>query len=133
MAQSLLSRLNLSKERLTELQSGLFLKGEGARDASLSAIYGLGASTLTRAAELSDRVPLVQGSSEGLRQKAEALQDAGKAVQRPPIDEYDQLNVQQVNDALEGLSEYELEKVRRYEESNKNRVTVLREVERLLG
>lgn len=133
MAQSLLSRLNLSKERISELQNGLFLKGEGARDASLSAIYGLGASTLTRAAELSDRVPLVQGSSEGLRQKAEALQDAGKAVQRPPIDEYDQLNVQQVNDALEGLSEYELEKVRRYEESNKNRVTVLREVERLLG
>ncbi len=133
MAQSLLSRLNLSKERLTELQNGLFLKGEGARDASLSAIYGLGASTLTTAADLSERVPLVQGSSEGLRQKAEALQDAGKAVQRPPINEYDELNVQQVNQALEGLSEYELEKVRRYEESNKNRVTVLREVERLLG
>lgn len=155
MAQSILSRFNLSKERLEDFQTELLHKGEdvcgqGARlrneleqrstkvagrlrDASLTKIYDLGAATLSRAAEWSDRVPVVSEGAGELRERAEALQTAREDVKRPPIDDYDDLNVKQVAEALDGLSVYELEKVRRYEEANKDRVTVLRDVERRVG
>lgn len=140
MTQSLFSKLNLSKERLQDLQKDLEARRDNLearsnkavgrlRDASLTTIYEFGANTLDRAAELSDRVPVVRGGAEGLRKRAESLKDAGEAVQKPPIEDYDELNVKQVADALDGLSAYELEKVRRYEEAHKNRVTVLRDVE----
>ena len=144
MPQSLLSKLNLSKERLEELQRGLATKrveleqrssttAGRLRDASLTTIYEFGANTLDRAAELSEGVPVVRSGVEGLRKSAESLKEASVAVQRPPIEGYDELNVKEVGQALEGLSAYELEKVRRYEEANKNRVTLLRDLESRLG
>lgn len=146
MAQSILSRFNLhiSKQRIQDVQEDLSEKRQKLeqqstkvtgrlRDASLTTIYGLGATTLSRAAELSDKVPVVRSGATGLRQKAENLQQAGDAVQRPPIADYDELNVKQVAEALEGLSVYDLEKVKRYEKANKDRVTVMREVDRLVN
>ncbi len=50
----------------------------------------------------------------------------------PPINDYDELNVKQVNEALQELDAYSLLKVQEYEEAHKNRVTVLREIERLM-
>ncbi len=145
MAQSILSNLNinLSKQRLEEVQQSLADKREQLkqqstkvtgrlRDASLTTIYGLGATTLSRAAEVSTKVPVVRSGAEGLREKSAQLQQAGDAVQRPPIANYDELNVKQVGEALEGLSVYDLEKVKRYEKANKDRVTVLRQVDRLV-
>lgn len=45
-----------------------------------------------------------------------------------PIEDYDELNVNQVSEKLDGLSSEELEQVRAYEEDTKNRETVLRDI-----
>ncbi|MFU8805935.1 MAG: hypothetical protein ACNA8W_19135 [Bradymonadaceae bacterium] len=139
----LLSRWNVSRERLTELQNNLVHKGQELenkstvvtgrwRDASLTTIYELGATTLSTAAQWTDKVPGLRTGAKSLRERAEALHVAGASVQQPPIANYDELNVRQIGEALEGLSAYELDKVRRYEEAHKNRVTILRGVERRL-
>ncbi len=155
MAQSILSRFNGARERLETFQDDLVHRRDdvcdrGAelrrqieqrsttaagrlRDASLTTIYEFGASTLSTAAELTGKVPVVGSGAEGLRERAEALQSASRDVQRPPIDDYDDLNVRQVSEALDGLTVYELAKVREYEEANKDRVTVLRDVKRRIG
>ena len=140
MAQSTLSKLNLSKQRLNQLQESLQEKGEEVRqesarlrDVSLTRLYEAGANTLSKAAQWLDKLPGAQDGAEQLREAAQASEQAGAAVQRPPIADYDELNVRQVEDALEGLSAYELEKVRRYEEANKDRVTVYRAIDRQLG
>ena len=144
MTDSLLSRIDLNKKRLEELQDDLVAKGEEVRqkgerwsqelrDKSLVRFYDAGSTTLTSAADLLEKVPFGKEGAERLRESAKAANEASAAVERPPIDNYDELNVGQVQDALEGLSAYELEKVRTYEKANKDRVTVLREVEQLLS
>lgn len=50
-----------------------------------------------------------------------------------PITAYDQLSVPQINDRLRELTHDELRKVRKYEDSHRNRVGVLRAVERKLA
>lgn len=55
-----------------------------------------------------------------------------QALQSPSIEDYDGLNVKQVNSELESLDYYQLQKLRTYEQAHKNRVTILREVDRLL-
>lgn len=149
------TKIDQSKERLARWREDLVEKGEEVRtrsedlraqlerdssravgrlrDASLTQFFDAGASTLTTAAELLEKVPFAHKEADQLRERAEAVREAREAVQRPPIDDYDELNVDQVRQALDGLSAYELEKVRRYEAANKDRVTVLREVERRLG
>jgi Skp family chaperone for outer membrane proteins len=49
---------------------------------------------------------------------------------RFPIEGYDELTVEEVSDRLEGLSTEELQMVRDYEELNKNRDTLLAELDR---
>lgn len=51
---------------------------------------------------------------------------------RPPIADYDDLNVKQVSAALEGLSRVDLLRVRGYETAHKDRVTVTRAVDKAL-
>ena len=104
-------------------------KFEEIRDLSLSRAYGLGAAALGQIAQVGQRVPLVGERVSTLKEHAAALERAGQAVFAPPIENYDDLNVKQVIEALDGLSPYELEKVRRYEGANKDRVTVLRDVD----
>ncbi len=50
-----------------------------------------------------------------------------------PIEEYDSLNVEQISQRLEELSDEELERLRRYEAANKNRSTLLRRLDDRLG
>lgn len=155
MADSILKRLKAPAKSLQELQQAVQKGGDDVvqrsaqwkkefgertsvmagtlRDASLTRIYGVGATTLERAAQWGDAVPVLGGQAAKLRESAQALEGARQDVQRPPIADYDELNVKQVNQALEGLSTYELEKVRSYEAANKDRVTVLRAVDSLLG
>ena len=120
-----------TEEVVQDLQTRSTILAGQLRDGSLSTGYEVGANTLSRAAELLEDAG-VSKRADSLRERAQNLQEAGDAVERPPIDDYDELNVHQVNDALDGLSPWELEKVRRYETANKDRVTVLREVKRLL-
>jgi ATP-dependent Clp protease ATP-binding subunit ClpA len=55
---------------------------------------------------------------------------AGLRSARFPIEGYDELTVEEVSDRLEGLSREELRAVRDYEERNKNRDTLLEELDR---
>ncbi len=155
MTQSLLSRFDVSEERIAAIQQQLQDRRDDARDHfrqwlnslevqtteiavrlqnnSLSAVYDLSASTLSTTADLLDNVPVVSQSAATIRQRANALKEAKASIGAPPIDNYDDLNVGEVNDALDGLSTFALHQVRSYEAAHKDRVTVLREVERRLG
>ena len=60
--------------------------------------------------------------------RATAESVAGQA----PIEGYDEMNVDEVTSQLDGLSEAELRRVRNYEQGNKNRETVIAEIDRRL-
>lgn len=155
MLETYRTKLNLSKKRLTQLQGTLAAKGEQAgvlgaqmrkeierrstmaagraRDVSLERVYEAGASGLSTAADLLDRVVRDRPEVEQLRQRAAATENARDALYRPPIAGYDQLTVAEVGAALSGLSVYQIDKIRRYEVANKNRVTLLREIDEYLA
>jgi copper ion binding protein len=54
------------------------------------------------------------------------------AAGQPPIDGYDEMNVEEVTSRLDGLSEAELMRVRTYEQGNKNRETLITQIDRRL-
>lgn len=89
--------------------------------------------------EIESRVPAlvpVLGRLETLVRSVDSrLQDfiGSVAAVGLPIENYDELNVREVTASLAGLTNDELETVRAYEAANKNRVTVLREIDTLLG
>jgi len=58
---------------------------------------------------------------------------AESAAGQPPIGGYDEMNVEEVSSRLEGLSEAELRRVRNYEQRNKNRETLIAQIDRRLG
>ena len=72
-----------------------------------------------------------EGSKKGEQyvENTETAKDARKEA-GVPIANYDDLNVEEVEDELEGLSEGEMEKVRSYEKEHKNRKTLLEDLER---
>jgi hypothetical protein len=56
------------------------------------------------------------------------------AAGQPPIEGYDEMNVEEITEQLEGLSEAELRRVRNYEQGNKNRSTLVEAIDsRLTG
>jgi hypothetical protein len=83
-------------------------------------------------------------AQEGARVGAQATADvtriaadttratAQSAAGQPPIDGYDEMNVEEVTSRLEGLSEAELRRVRNYEQGNKNRETLIAQIDRRL-
>ncbi|MEJ7843963.1 MAG: hypothetical protein WKF95_19565 [Rubrobacter sp.] len=58
---------------------------------------------------------------------------AESAAGQPPFADYDDMNVEEVTEQLDGLSEAELRRVRNYEQGNKNRATLIAEVDRRLA
>lgn len=154
MTETIKSKVAGTRERLSErkkelVESGKRLKGElerkrdvtvgRLRDGSLERIYGVSETALRKVADVVEtagrlsRVDAIARPAERLRTRAEHLEGARDGLQKPPIADYDELNVKKVCAALESLTAYELQKVRLYEVANKNRVTVLRELDRLLG
>jgi len=153
--RSKLAKLDISKKRIAELQDTLVAKGEQAgafgaqmrkelerrsvlaagraRDVSLERIYEAGESGLSTAAELLDRVAADRPEAEKLRKGAAASAEARAALHNPPLEGYDNLTVAEVSASLDGLSVYQLDKVRRYEVARKNRVTLLREIDERIG
>ncbi len=77
------------------------------------------------------KIDAVKARTRRLASCAKGMARRRDAIAAPPIEGYDALNVKKVNASLEGLSFYDLRKVAAYEVANKNRVTVLREIERL--
>ena len=57
-------------------------------------------------------------------------ESANIASGRPPIEGYDEMNVEEISGRLDSLSVEELRLVRDYEERNKNRETVLEQLDR---
>jgi hypothetical protein len=57
---------------------------------------------------------------------------AETAAGQPPIAGYDEMNVGEITDRLDGLSEAELRRVRNYEQGNKNRETLIAQIDRRL-
>lgn len=88
---------------------------------------------------LSERTTGVLGTATGAAgtmadTTAEATRSTAEAAAgQPPIEGYDELNVEEISSRLEGLSEAELRRVRNYEQRNKNRETIIAEVDRRLG
>ena len=67
-------------------------------------------------------------------QSAQIAQESAQIVQRAasevPIEGYDELNVEEIIARLEGLSEEEVGRVREYERGNRNRATLLEQIDR---
>ena len=51
---------------------------------------------------------------------------------RPPFSDYDEMNVEEITEQLDSLSEAELRRTRNYEQGNKNRQTLIAEMDRRL-
>lgn len=76
-----------------------------------------------------------QTTRQGLRIAEEAGEQAERAVRQAdpnslPIEGYDDLNVSEVSERLNGLTVAELEKVQAYEKRNKNRETLVEQIGR---
>jgi hypothetical protein len=54
------------------------------------------------------------------------------AAGRPPFPDYDEMNVEEITEQLDSLSEAELRRTRNYEQGNKNRQTLIAEMDRRL-
>ena len=81
---------------------------ETTRNLSETATGLVGTATGTAGAMADTTVDATQSAAEA---------DAGQ----PPVEDYDELNVEEVTSRLDGLSEAELMRVRNYESRNKNR------------
>ncbi len=76
-----------------------------------------------------------RATRQGLRLAEDAAEQTERAVRqadpdRLPIENYDELNVSEVSAKLDGLTVAELRKVQAYEKRNKNRETVIEQIER---
>ncbi|MGB3632580.1 MAG: hypothetical protein WA982_00915 [Rubrobacteraceae bacterium] len=72
-------------------------------------------------------------ASESTERAATSMQVAAEGHPGVPISDYDEMNVGEVSTQLEGLSEDELSRVRDYETQNKNRRTVIEEIDRKMA
>ncbi|MGH2543187.1 MAG: hypothetical protein ACRDIB_10330, partial [Ardenticatenaceae bacterium] len=112
-------------------------------DEVMNALAGLDEMQLrtVRAYEVNhkNRVTVLRAIDEQLAQKDElhaaatSAKTMGVNGMGTPIANYDELNAQEVESALEGLDLAQLGAVRAYELSHKNRVTVLRAIDQKLG
>jgi len=93
---------------------------EGARVGSkaVSDVVGIAADTTRDTAGI---------TADATRTSAEI------AAGQPPIADYEEMNVEEITEQLDGLSEAELSRVRNYEQGNKNRGTLIAEVDRRLA
>jgi hypothetical protein len=78
-----------------------------------------------------------EGSKRGEQfvENTEAAKAARKGASAggQPIEGYDEMNVEEVKDELDDLSDGDLKKVKSYEEDHKNRKTLLEQLHRKLG
>jgi hypothetical protein len=83
-------------------------------------------------------------AQEGRRAGSQAIADvvgiaantsrdtADIAARQPPFADYDEMNVDEITEQLDGLSEAKLRRVRNYEQGNKNRGTLIAQIDRRL-
>ena len=74
----------------------------------------------------------VQTATRNVERMTDATREAMQGVMFPIVG-YDEMNVSQVTERLEGLSVEELKRVRDYEQRNKNRETVLERIDQRIN
>jgi len=137
------AKLNQGRKRLEELQDdvarraariqrGIERSQGRLRDQGLDRAYALGGTALQTVADVTGKVGLKK-TGKALEREAKELEVARESISKPPIADYDELNVKQVIAELDALSVYELDKLAAYEKAHKDRKTVAREVERRLN
>ncbi len=72
-------------------------------------------------------------AQEGVQIAQEGAQIVQRAASEVPIEGYDELSVKEIAARLDGLSGEELGRVRQYESRNKNRTTLLEQIDRKAG
>ena len=92
---------------------------EGARAVSESVAGLLGTATGAAGATASVAADATRTSAES-------------AAGRPPFSDYDEMNVEEITEQLDGLSEAKLRRTRNYEQGNKNRETLVAQIDRRL-
>ncbi len=92
---------------------------EGARIGSqtVADVVGIAAKTTRDTADI---------TADATRTAAES------AAGQPPFADYEEMNVEEITEQLDGLSEAELRRVRNYEQHNKNRETLIAQIDRRL-
>jgi polyhydroxyalkanoate synthesis regulator phasin len=139
--------VTISREKLQEVIDDAVRRGRMTRGDAEEMLGRL----LTRGREEAEELlrqaePLVSGVQNRVKDTAKAARDvadeplakADRLRRRAglpgfPISAYDQLSVPQINNRLRELSKDQLDRVREYELANRNRVGVLRALERKLG
>ena len=116
--------LDDAQKRAQAVRHDLYTRRETGR----VRLWSLGTDALERAHDALENAPEALAPVTGRLNKA--VEDGLDLVTRPPIADYDELNVKQVSAALEGLALVSLERVVRYERAHKDRVTVYRAVDR---
>ena len=122
-AQQLSEQASKQREAYAEFLDTAFSRYRaGTEQATQSAQAGVRTLTDTTTGLLGTATGAVGATVEGAEQAAEA------AVF--PIEGYDEMNVEEVSERLEGLSVEELQLVRDYEERGKKRETLLERMDR---
>jgi hypothetical protein len=122
-AQQLSGQANRQREAYAEFLDAAFSRYRaGTEQATQSAQAGVRTLSETATGLLGTATGAVGATVEGAEQAAEAVVF--------PIEDYDELNVEEVSERLEDLSVEELQLVRDYEERNKKRETLLEQMDR---
>jgi hypothetical protein len=122
-AQQLSEQASKQREAYAEFLDTAFSRYRaGTEQATQSAQAGVRTLTDTTTGLLGTATGAVGATASGAEQAAEA------AV--CPIEGYDELNVEEVSERLEGLSVEELQQVRDYEELHEKRKTLLEQMDR---
>jgi len=132
-----------ASERLTDQARRQQEAGQQIAQESVNAYMDFLNTAFSRYREGAQRT--AGSAQEGARVGSKAVSDvvgiaadttrdtAGIAAGQPPFADYDDMNVEEITEQLDGLSEAELSRVRNYEQGNKNRGTLIAEVDRRLA
>jgi dsDNA-specific endonuclease/ATPase MutS2 len=122
-AQQLSEQAKRQREAYAEFLDSAFSRYRaGTEQATRSAQAGVRTLSETTAGLLGTATGAVDATVEGAEQAAEAVVF--------PIEDYDELNVEEVSGRLDDLSVKELQLVRDYEELNEKRRTLLEQMDR---
>lgn len=128
------NRLREAPQKLTarrhELVRNLRNQAQRVRGDGQEAIWNFQTQTLERVDALLDRAGDVPGVSRVVESAERVVEQRLATVTAVPVDSYETMNVKQVCRAIRSLDRVALLKIRRFEELNKNRKTVLDAVER---
>lgn len=117
-------------EQLGSTYEGFFSSWDRYAKEGLRGVQQVSEQVAERSLEAAEQV-----SRQGLRVAEDAAEQTERAARKAdpndlPIENYDKLNASEVSAKLDGLTSAELRKVEAYEKRNKNRETVIEQIER---